>query len=66
MNSNHVRDKAIKLINNRNVQLTLKQIAKETGLGEGWLSMFARGQILDPSHYRLQTLYDYLTNKVKI
>ncbi len=57
------RDKALELLQSRSVKLTLKRISDETGLNEGWLSMFSRGKIKDPSHSRLQTLYEYLITR---
>lgn len=58
----NTRDRALQLLQNRSVKLTLHRIAKETGLPEGWLSMFGRGKINDPSFTKLQKLYEYLIN----
>ena len=55
-----MRDQALKLLTNRPAHISLKQIARDTGLNHGWLSMFKRGKIDDPSYRRLQKLYNYL------
>ncbi len=60
------RNKALELLQNRSVKLTLRQISKDTGLPEGWLSMFHRGKIDNPSHRSLQTLYEYLITRCHV
>ena len=55
-----LRDKTLELLQNRSVKLPLRKIAKDTGLTEGWLSMFGRDQIPEPSVNSVQTLYEYL------
>jgi transcriptional regulator with XRE-family HTH domain len=59
----NTRQKALELLQNRSVKLTLRQISKDTGLPEGWLSMFHRGKIDNPSHKYLETLYEYLITR---
>lgn len=56
-----INDKTLYLLQNRNVQLTLRKIAEETGLDEAWLSAFNRQKISDPGVNKVQTLYEYLT-----
>ena len=61
------RDKTLELLKNRPAHLTLQKIAKETDLGEGWLSMFHNGNINHPSVNMIQALYEYLTKtKLKV
>ncbi len=50
-----------KLLVNRSRQLTYGIISADTGLGMGWLTEYARGNIPDPSVARVETLYEYLT-----
>lgn len=57
---NNKRDIALELLRNRPARISLKDIANDTGLTEGWLSMFSRDKIIDPSYTRLETLYEYL------
>lgn len=58
-----VRNRTLELLQNRSVKLTLRQISEDTGLPQGWLSMFGRGKIDDPSYYKLRTLYEYLITR---
>lgn len=57
-----IRDKALKLLQDRPASLKLKQIATDTGLPEGWLSMFHRDEIPKPNVNYIQTLIEYLTH----
>jgi len=66
MPTNHTRDKALELLQNRSVKLTLRKISQDTGLPEGWLSMFNRGKIDNPSYNYLQTLYEYLVTRCHV
>ena len=61
--NNDTRNKALELLQNRSVKLTLRQISQDTGLPEGWLSMFNRGKIDNPSHKYLHALYQYLITR---
>ncbi len=62
MRKTSLRDRTLELLLNRNVQLTFKKIEEDTKLDEGWLSMFSRNKIPDPSVNSIQTLYEYLAN----
>lgn len=62
-----LRDRTLDLLKARPVTVTLHLIAIETGLNEGWLSMFHRDKISDPSVNMVQTLYEYLTkSQIKV
>lgn len=62
-----LRDKTIDLLQTRPITLSLKQIAMDTGLNEGWLSMFHKNRIDGPSVNMVQTLYEYLTkSQIKV
>lgn len=61
MNSS-LRDRTLDLLQNRSVKITLRKIAEDTGLPEGWLSAFHTNSIDEPSVNKVQTLYEYLTN----
>lgn len=52
----------INFLCNRNVRLTLKKISDDTGVPTSWLSMFSRGEIIEPGYVRFATLRDYLAN----
>jgi len=56
------RDKAVSLIQCRPSWLKLKKIAEDTTIPEGWLKMFSRNKIKDPSVNRVETIRNYLTN----
>ena len=58
-----LRDRALELLANRPRDMTLKHIADTTGLPEAWLKLFARDKIADPSVNRVETLYNYLSEK---
>ncbi len=67
MLSTSLNKKTLQLLRAYNGLLTLSLIAQETGLTEGWLSMFRRGVIPNPSVNHIQTLYEYLSKtKLKI
>mgnify|MGYP001603848455 CR=1 FL=1 len=57
-----LHDKTLDLLQNRSVQLTLKQISEDTGITENWLSRYNQDQVKNPSVNLVQTLYEYLTN----
>lgn len=63
MNTPKLRDKVLDLLANRPREQTLKGIAEATGLPEAWLKVFAQGRIQDPSVNRVETLYNYLSEK---
>ena len=65
MITTELRDTTISLLQNRPVWMTLKLIAEETTIPEGWLKMFCQEKISDPSVNRVETLKNYLENKVK-
>lgn len=58
-----LRDATLNLVTNRPAHLKLKQIADDTGVPEGWLKIFAQGRIEDPSVNRIETIYNYLSDK---
>lgn len=58
-----LQTKVLDLLNHRHRNLTLVQIAKDTGLGENWLSMFSRGEIPNASGGRMEALYNYLSKE---
>jgi hypothetical protein len=41
----------------------LKDIEKATEIPEGWLKRFSCNKIADPSVNRIETLYNYLSDK---
>ena len=42
---------------------TYLEIYSETGFTPSWLSLFAQGKIANPSAHRVQSLYEFLSNK---
>lgn len=56
-------DRTLHLIKTRPANLTFDEIARDTDIKASWLRCFARGKIGDPSVNRIQTLYEYLSNK---
>ena len=56
-----LNEKTLKLLRNRPNFIKFKQIEKDTGLPIGWLYMYAKGKITDPSVNRIETLFKYLT-----
>lgn len=42
---------------------TIRTIADGTGLGRAWIWAFAQGDIVGPSVNRIETLYNYLSDK---
>lgn len=56
----NIVQETIKLLSERNHRFNWSRIEKDTGIPRGWLSMFARGKITDPSYLRLIKLYNYL------
>ena len=60
-----IYDRALELIQNRSVKLTISKIEEDTKIPRGWISMFAQGRITNPGIRQVQTLYEYLS-KTKI
>lgn len=60
-----LRDRTIELLKNRPVWMTLGIISIETTIPEGWLKSLSQNKIEDPSVNRIETLKNYLENKVK-
>lgn len=58
-----LRDKTLELLLNRPFTKKYKDIESDTGLPEGWLKSFAKGQSTSPSVNRIETLYTYLSGK---
>lgn len=58
-----LEDKARLLLCNAPRNITFVKIAKDTGLGVNWLSDFSMGQLKHPSAGRVETLYNYLSEK---
>ncbi len=56
-----LRDEAVKLLRNRPEDLSLRQIAEETGLSRDWLvHMLRPNASKNPRADFVQALYDYL------
>jgi transcriptional regulator with XRE-family HTH domain len=53
--------RVIEKLHNRPLKLSLRQIARDTGLTVQWISLFARGQIREPSYTRIVKLDNYLS-----
>jgi hypothetical protein len=60
-----LRDSTIKLLKNRPVWMTLDLISMETTIPVGWLKSLSQDKIENPSVNRIETLKNYLENKVK-
>ena len=56
-----LNEKTLKLLRERPNCIKFKQIEKDTGLPKGWLYMYAKGKITNPSVNRIEKLYNYLT-----
>lgn len=54
------RDRALLALRGRPAWLGLETIARDTGLGLGWLKAFAQGRSSEPSVNRIETLLSYL------
>jgi hypothetical protein len=54
------RDRALLTLRGRPAWLGLETIARDTGLGLGWLKAFAQGRSSEPSVNRIETLLSYL------
>ena len=65
MISTNLRDATIDLLKNRPVWMTLSIISEGTTIPEGWLKALSQRKIKDPSVNRIETLKNYLENKVK-
>lgn len=57
------RDQTRTALQNRPRNITLEQVATESGLPLAWLRAFARNVSDEPGVCRVQTLYEYLTKK---
>lgn len=60
-----LRDRTIELLNNRPVWMTFQIIFMETTIPVGWLKSFSQNKMSDPGVNRVETLKNYLENKVK-
>jgi hypothetical protein len=58
-----LENKARSLLCNAPRNITFTRIAGDTGLSENWLSDFSMGQLKHPSAGRVETLYNYLSDK---
>jgi hypothetical protein len=56
-------EKTLELLKNRPRTLEYEKISQDTGIGGSWLRMFATNRIKDPGCYRVETLYNYLSDK---
>ena len=54
-------EKAIFLLQNRNVKVQFKDIEKATGVPEGWIKAFNSGKMKNPSVVRVEKLYSFLS-----
>lgn len=63
MDAPKLRDKVLELLRERPRSMTYKKIAEDTDIPEGWLKVFAGGNIDDPSVNRVETLYNYLSGQ---
>jgi predicted transcriptional regulator len=60
-----LRDKTKALVNTKLKQKhTIAQIAREAGLSESWVRMFAAGDIKNADAGRVQRLYEYCTGEL--
>lgn len=55
-----LKNKTIKLLQDTHIEL--KQISKDTGLSESWLSALKLGQLSHSDVGRIETLHNYLNN----
>ena len=55
-----LRDITRRMLNDRNPDLTLGEIAKALDISRSWLSAFGRGDIPNPGVVTIETLYIYL------
>lgn len=55
-----LRTDAIRLLKHTHIEL--KQISKDTGLSESWLSLLRQGRITHADVGRVETLYNYLSD----
>ena len=56
-----LNEKTLKLLRNRPNFIKFKQIEEDTGIPKGWMYMYAKGKITDPSVNRIEILHKYLT-----
>lgn len=61
-----LRDKTLKLLHNRDKEITFRKIQNDTGIKYDWLNKFAQGLIDDPSVNLIQTLHNYLNPSSKV
>lgn len=59
-----LKKKTIELINSLE-NSNISQIARDTGLSETWIRMFARNELTHSDVGRVETLYNYL-NKIPL
>ena len=55
--------KTLDLLRNRPKPLTLRKIAQDTGLPEGWLLSILSKPNLNPAVNRVEVLYEYLSGQ---
>lgn len=59
-------DETLKLLKNRPAHLELKAIADDLDkVSYSWICQFLRGDIPNPTYFKLQKLHDYLKNKTQ-
>ena len=59
----NTRDRAVTLLRNRPVWLTIATISIETTIPAGWIKALSAGRIEDPGVNRVETLISYLETK---
>lgn len=58
-----LRDKTRQLLKNRPATVDYRDIEEATGLKQSWLKAFACKGIENPDVNKIETLYEYLTQK---
>jgi len=62
-----LREKTLHLLQTRQANVTLKDVAKEAGLSEAWVKSFHLGNLTHPSVVNVETLYEHLSKtKLKV
>jgi len=59
-----LRERTFELLRERPRNITLQQIADESGISFGWLGDFSAGRGKHISCDKVQTLYEYLTGEL--
>lgn len=59
----NLKARTLELFKARSRELTIKIIADETGLPEGWLSMFGQDRMKNPGVNSVQALHEYLAKE---